>query len=160
MGSNSLMTSHSLSLKSESENSNNTEFLLHKTKYNYQNIQFAGFVNGDKKYSLIKKAEFIIVPSVCFENYPLAIVEAFCCGIPVIGSKIGGIPFIIEDNKDGFLFEPNDFNSLKKVLNKIQKNVKLRETMGENARETFFKKMEFSNNIKRLEEVYRNVING
>ena len=131
----------------------------YKKRYNNPNIQFTGFVDGDKKNSLIQEAESLIIPSVCFDNYPISIVEAFSCGIPVIGSKIGGIPFIIEHDKNGLLFEVNDFYSLKDRLQTIHNNRKLREKMGNYARETFLKRMEFTNNIKKLEEIYRGVLN-
>ena len=98
------------------------------------------------------------MPSVWYENYPISIVESFSIGIPVIGSRIGGIPYIIEDGKNGFLFEVNNKVLLKEKIDKIYKNYELREKIGNNARNYYLEKMEISNNIKILEKIYTKVI--
>jgi len=46
------------------------------------------------------------MPSECFETFGRVIIESFRVGVPVIGSNIGGIPEIIQEEHNGFLFEP------------------------------------------------------
>src|SRR4030042_586656 len=74
----------------------------------YRNIraQFTGYLSGKSLETKISSAKAIVVPSECYENAPLSILEAFAYGKPVIGARIGGIPEMIEDGVNGFLFEP------------------------------------------------------
>jgi glycosyltransferase involved in cell wall biosynthesis len=59
------------------------------------------------------------LPSICYDNAPLTIPEAYKYGVPVIGSHIGGIPEMIQENKTGFLFEPGNASSLASILRRI-----------------------------------------
>ena len=77
------------------------------------NIEFLGFKNGAELYNLIKGARFIIVPSEWYENNPMAIVESFSLGKPVIGTNIGGITELINENETGFLCTPKSVEELK-----------------------------------------------
>lgn len=131
----------------------------YKKSYNSSNIIFTGYIEGDRKNQLIQEAEALILPSVWYENYPVSIVESFCCGIPVIASNTGGIPYIIENGKNGFLFEVNNKVILKEKIDKIYRNNDLRDQMGNNARNTYLKKMEMHNNIKKLADIYEKVKN-
>lgn len=82
----------------------------------YNNIEFLGYKTGDELKKIIQGAYFNIVPSEWYENNPMSIIESYAMGVPVIGSKIGGIPEIIEDDKTGFLFESGSCDSLRKII--------------------------------------------
>jgi glycosyltransferase involved in cell wall biosynthesis len=56
-------------------------------------------------YPIVQKARFIVIPSVWYENNPFSAIEALCMGTPALGSRIGGIPELIEEGRNGFLFE-------------------------------------------------------
>ena len=88
------------------------------SKKQKDNIEFLGFRYGNELIKIIREASFIILPSICYENNPLSIVEAYSYGKPVIGSNIGGIPEIINDNSTGFLFEANNPKDLKAQIKK------------------------------------------
>lgn len=60
--------------------------------------------------------DILIIPSVCYDNFPTVTLEAFSWGIPVIGSDIGGIPEQIQNGYNGFLFSPGDAVSLKEKI--------------------------------------------
>ncbi len=60
----------------------------------------------------IKKAAFLIIPSVCFEGFPLVIAEAFSCCLPVIASRLGAMNENVSENETGLLFKPGDPDSL------------------------------------------------
>jgi glycosyltransferase involved in cell wall biosynthesis len=119
------------------------------------NINFFGFADETQKETLINESLAIIVPSVCYDNYPVALVEAFRAGITAVGSSIGGIPYIISDGVNGELFEPNNFEQFKSKIEKLYNNEEHRRKLSENARSTFLEKMEFSKNITILEEIYK-----
>ena len=59
----------------------------------------------------------MVVPSICYENCPYSILETLEIGKPVIGSRIGGIPELISDNVNGYLY---DFDSVSQLKDKMQ----------------------------------------
>lgn len=60
-----------------------------KKKYNVSNIQFLGQLDYREVISLLKRVRFSVMPSACYENNPLSVIESLCCGTPVLGSKMG-----------------------------------------------------------------------
>lgn len=80
------------------------------------NIEFLGFRFGEDLHNLIRNALFVVVPSQWYENNPMAIVEAYSFGTPVIGSDLGGIPEIIDDIKTGIIFKHDNKESLIKAI--------------------------------------------
>ncbi len=81
-------------------------------------IEFLGHQTGAALWKLVSQASFVLVPSEWYENNPLTILEAYGLGKPVIGSRIGGIPEIVQDGQTGFLFEPGNTNELAERLRK------------------------------------------
>lgn len=60
-----------------------------------------------------------VVPSICLETGPLVVLEAFAAGIPVIGSRLGGIAELVQEGKDGLLFTPGDSAMLASHLRRL-----------------------------------------
>lgn len=92
------------------------------------------------------------------EGISNSILEYMAAGLIAIGPNIGGIPEIIEDDKNGFLYEPKDLESL---INTIKKCIKERErwtSIINNAEETLLKKFSFEKNIKKLLNIYKKII--
>jgi glycosyltransferase involved in cell wall biosynthesis len=140
---------------------NEKAFILDYIKTNsIRNIELSGYKKGDELKEIISGASFVIVPSECYENNPMTIIEAYTHGIPVIGSSIGGIPEIIDEGKTGFLFEPKDTDSLTQKL-KLARSLSKREyqNMSENA--LLFADKNFNPEIyyNRLIEFYQEVGN-
>lgn len=82
-------------------------------------IRFAGFVQGDDKHTLLSNASHLLIPSLWYENAPVAVVEAAAYGIGVIGSRIGGIPELLSEGSTGFLFEPGDAAGLAAIMHRL-----------------------------------------
>lgn len=83
-------------------------------------VSFLGFKQGEELNRLIQQASFVIVPSEWYENNPLTIIESMTLGTPVIGSRIGGIPELIEENKTGFLFRAGSADELAGAIAKAR----------------------------------------
>lgn len=81
------------------------------------NVEFLGYQSGEALKDSIKNSLAVVVPSEWYENQPLTILEANSLGKPVIGSRIGGIPEMIEDGKSGYLFETGSVDDLQKKIN-------------------------------------------
>lgn len=74
-------------------------------------IEFIGRVEGYELKKIMSKNDYLIVPSLCYENAPTTIFEAHSNGLKVIAAEIGGIPEIVNSNDE--LFKPGDFEDLK-----------------------------------------------
>ena len=85
------------------------------------NLKFYGWVSGAEKKELFLHSDVCVLPSIWYDNAPLVIFEAYKYGLPVIGSRIGGIPEMIKQDETGFLFEPGDEEGLAKLLQYLSK---------------------------------------
>ena len=135
--------------------------LLEQLKTNCPpNAEFLGFKQGEELRELIHNASFVVVPSECYENNPMTIIESYMIGTPVIGSHLGGIPELIIEGDTGFTFDPK---SVDQLCATIQKAFTISETdylrMSENARQ--FAKDNFSeeSHFQKLIKNYQYIIN-
>lgn len=80
------------------------------------NIAFYGFRNGEDKWRLLRGCSFTVVPSEWYENFPVAVLEAYACGKPVVASNTGGLSYVVENGNTGFLFEPANVSDLRRKL--------------------------------------------
>ena len=99
------------------------------------NVEFAGYLQKDKLLEFIQKARFIVIPSRCYEGFPMARLEAACHGKPAIASNHGGFTEIIGqgENAIGKLFEPGNIDDLDKQIAELWNNQTLTEELGEKA---------------------------
>ena len=87
----------------------------------------------------------------------MMVYESLMSGTPVIGSRIGGVPELIKNGKNGFLFEAGNVNELQQLLENLVSNpLKLKE-LERGARESI-KKYSMENHIKQLEKLYQEII--
>lgn len=84
-----------------------------------QSIQFHGQKYGNEKHFYLQNCDVLVVPSTVPESFGIVITEAFAFGKPVIGSNIGAIPELIEENYNGFMFDPNNSIMLEEVILKV-----------------------------------------
>ena len=88
----------------------------YRTLFAQENIEFLGYQPSGKVYEIVKEARCMVLPSVCYENNPFSVIEALCLGTPVLGSRTGGIPELIEESVNGFLFTPQNVAELKEHI--------------------------------------------
>ena len=69
------------------------------------NVKLAGFLTGDKLTRLVGNAKLLLLPSVCYENCPLSILEAHCMGVPVVTMNSGGMAELVKDGVTGTLVD-------------------------------------------------------
>jgi L-malate glycosyltransferase len=114
-----------------------TEFI--STLRSLENIKFTGIVEDVSKYYYA--ADVLLHPSL-HETLGNVLIEASLNKVPIIASKVGGIPEIVIHNKTGFLVEPKNISSFVQYLNLLKENLELRADFGAKAFE--FVKEKFS----------------
>ena len=80
------------------------------------NVRYIGFQTGEALYRLIHQARFTVYPSEWYENCPYSVMESQMLGTPVLASKIGGIPELVQEGVSGELFTAGDIDDLKSHL--------------------------------------------
>lgn len=122
------------------------------------NVKLLGFMKREDAFKVIEKSRAIIIPSKWYEGFPMTIAESFSLGVPVIGSNIGNIKSIIENKSSGLLFEINDVEDLKKVVENTFYSKEKNKILGENAYKEFNVKYTDIVNYKKLREIYIEIV--
>lgn len=122
------------------------------------NVEFLGRLTSSQILKAISASTFCILPSLWYENMPYSILESFAYGKPVIASRIGGIPEIINDGENGTLFEPGNVDELSKKIKKLWENPKLVVRMGRKARSLVKLRYNSEKHYKKLISVYEKAI--
>lgn len=86
-----------------------------------EHVEMLGYQSGETLYRLIAGAAYVIVPSECYENNPMTIVEAYTLSTPVIGARIGGIPEIIREGETGYTFSAGDAGALTDTIRRAMR---------------------------------------
>ena len=98
-------------------------------------VNVAGWVDIDTLKKALSSCCIYILPSFN-EGLPMGLLEAMAHGKPPITTPVGGIPELVQDNKNGLLVNPGDVKQISEALKKLLENENLRSSMGLNARES------------------------
>jgi glycosyltransferase involved in cell wall biosynthesis len=123
-----------------------------------ERIRFKGYRRGDELKRILSGAQFIVLPSRWYENLPFSIMEAFACSRPVVASDVGGIPEMVEDGVNGYLFPLRDVDALVGRLGAMLDDPARRREMGRRAREKAERLYNREEHYRRIEEIYRRVL--
>lgn len=125
------------------------------------NIHFLGYKTGKELFDLVAGAKYVIVPSECYENNPMTIVEAYSLGTPVIGAAIGGISEVVKNNETGYTFESGSEKSLTDSL-RLASSLSKEDYLAQKNAAYKFGEDNFSRakHLERLMAFYNKVING
>ncbi len=129
----------------------NLEEKIKQSIYIVNNINFVGQYNKNSGKELLSQNDLVVIPSKCFENSPMVIYEAFEMGVPVLASRIGGIPELVEEDKTGWLFKSGDIENLKQKLLAIYEKKEAIGQMSNNCIEKV-KEFDIKNYIKQILE--------
>ena len=122
------------------------------------NVEFLGYQNKDSVMALIRGSRFLVLPSECYEGFPVTIAEAYACGKPVLGSKIGSLDEIIVENVTGRKFSFGSENSLAKTMQEMWADQEGLKIMSKNARDAFDHKYNPKINLQMLSTIYNQVV--
>jgi glycosyltransferase involved in cell wall biosynthesis len=92
-----------------------------------------------------------------YDSFGIVYLEAWKCGKPVIGARVGAIPEVIDDGKDGLLVEFGNVDQLISTIRHLLRDADLRREMGEAGRKKVEEKFNWQKNIGRIEKVFSGV---
>ncbi len=96
------------------------------------NVKFLGWISGKDKEKAFQEASIFCLPSYA-EGFPMAVLDAWAYGLPVITTPVGGIPDVAKDGENMLLFNPGDIEELTKQLNRMISNECLREQIAQHS---------------------------
>jgi len=120
-----------------------------------ENVIFTGYRSD--AYRFMCAADIVVLPSLC-EGCPNIVLEAMACGTPVIASRAGAVPDIIENDRTGIIIEPKDLEGLKRALVQLIENLELARKMGEQGRERIENCFTWDAICKKLENFYEDIV--
>jgi glycosyltransferase involved in cell wall biosynthesis len=117
-------------------------------------VTLLGWLAHDDVLRELRTARALVVPSIWPEVFALAICEAFAAGVPVVGSDIGGNSDLLADER-GYLFPPNDVDSLASVLRRIVDYPEGAAARAKNARSYSHEHLSYEHWRHQYREVYQ-----
>lgn len=124
-----------------------------------KNIRLLGFKSGKELYSIVKNSKCVVLPSEWYENGPYSAIESLYLKKPIIGANIGGIPELIDVNKNGYIFESGNVSSLMIAMKKIEKlSKKDLESYGENSYFKYLKNYSEKKYYEKLIKIYNELL--
>jgi len=124
-----------------------------------ETVKIVGPKFNEQKMRELYDADIFVLPSFN-ECFPLTILEAMQAGLPIIATKIGGIPDMITNNQQGFLVDANDQHALAEKIRILVENRSLREEFGSNARKRFYANFTINHFYDGLNAIFNKVLNA
>lgn len=122
-----------------------------------ERVHVLGWLRGDAREELLRTAAVYVLPSY-FEGLPMGILEAMARGIPVVSTRVGGIPDAVDDGRDGLLVNAGDVPALAAALDRILHDPGLAADIGTQGHRSACERFEASIVVSRLGDIYRDVL--
>lgn len=122
-----------------------------------KNCRFIGPQPNCKLPGWFSTADVFVLPSRS-EGTPVVLLEALSCEIPVVASRIGGIPDLVKDGETGYLVEPEDVDMFEKKLRELLENSEERRRMGQQGRKNMIANYDSQKVAKRIKQVYEKIL--
>jgi glycosyltransferase involved in cell wall biosynthesis len=116
-------------------------------------VTFAGRKSEPETLEEIALSDILVLPSF-MEGLPVVLMEAMAIGVPVVASRVAGIPELVEDRKTGLLFTPSDWNALADCLTQLVADASLRVMLASSAQSAIFPDFDSKTSARRMEELF------
>lgn len=120
--------------------------------------RYLGFRPLAEIMARMERSRYLVLPSICYENSPRTIVEAYACGLPVIASRLGSLADMVKDGVTGILFNPGDSKDLVEKLVWADSHPNEMARMGQAARMEYEAKYTPERNYELLMDIYEDAI--
>jgi glycosyltransferase involved in cell wall biosynthesis len=122
-------------------------------------IEWLGFRPSEEVYELIGNARFLVCPSLCYENFPRVLVEAYAKATPVIASDLGAMAELVDHDRTGLRFPAGDAVALAaKVEQLFLAEPNVLERMRLAARDEYERKYTAASNYPALMAIYQKTL--
>lgn len=146
-----------LVLVGEGETSEQNKVLALVQKYNLsEKVIFKGKKFGDDLIKEYQNADCFIITSD-YDNFPNVVLEAMACGLPVVGTKAGGIPLQVTHNHNGLLVAPRNVPELKDAILYMSENSEKAKEMGDISRKITETEFSWEKQVEELEKIYKSI---
>jgi glycosyltransferase involved in cell wall biosynthesis len=125
----------------------------------FDRITCTGWLDSPGVHALLESSDVLILPSHA-EGLPMAIVEAFAYGVPVIASSVGAIPEIVVDRKSGLLISPGDVDALERAIRDLCADDQLRDSLALGGRSMWESYLEIGQYTERITTIWRSTAAG
>ena len=122
-------------------------------------ISFRGSVSPSEAHGLLRHARALLVPSICFEGQPRAILEAYAAGVPVVASDMGGLPETVVDGVTGLLVPPNSPRLWTRAVERLLEDAEA-ERLGDGAWQRWHERYTPERGLGGLESAYERALSG
>jgi glycosyltransferase involved in cell wall biosynthesis len=124
-----------------------------------QFVSFLGAVPNDEVAKHLKEIDIFVMPSIGQgEIFGVAAVEAMATGLPVVASRVGGLPEVVDDGRTGILVEPESVDALKKGIEFYILSAELRLKHGQQGRQKVEKQYDWRQNAGSMEKLYELIL--
>lgn len=123
-------------------------------------VRFVGPISNDNLTQYYNGANIFVFPSRRIEGQPMTVSESFCCGLPVMSTKAGGLSEIIEDGINGIFIEPENYLDIADKVQALFVNKKRLKKMSKNARISGLQKFSKVSMAKNYEKLLESLNNG
>ncbi len=114
-------------------------------------IEFLGAVSLAARLDFYRKADIFVLPTYA-EALPMSVIEAMAAGLPVISTRVGGIPELIDDQVEGLLFKAGDVETLAAHIANLAADENLRKKLGASGRRKAQSELDFQRYAEKLRD--------
>ncbi|PKK84044.1 MAG: hypothetical protein CVT49_05300 [candidate division Zixibacteria bacterium HGW-Zixibacteria-1] len=124
-------------------------------------VTFAGFIENRRMPEFLVGHDIMVMPSTMdSESFGVAVLEASAAGLPVIASRIGGVPEVLKDNATGLLVPPRDVHSLTEAIIKLAGNAEIQKSMGLAGRKFVEENYLWGACLNMMSQLYEDIMAG
>jgi len=128
-----------------------------------EHVHLPGRIQWDQVPAFLQTSDIFVLPSIKdksgnVDGLPTVLLEAMSTGKPVIASRIGGIPLVLENNRNGLIFTPGDVQSLSNLMIQLIEDENLRKRLGRSARRSICEKHNWQQVCETLESYFEGMI--
>ena len=116
-------------------------------------ITFAGRLSETETLAEIARSDILVLPSF-MEGLPIVLMEAMAIGVPVVASRVAGIPELVEDGAGGLLFAPSRWDELAACLKRLLRDKGLYDALSERGKQRVIGEFDVKNSAELLSKLF------
>ncbi|MEW5985386.1 MAG: glycosyltransferase family 4 protein [Chloroflexota bacterium] len=116
-------------------------------------VKILGWLAGEGKAQALSQATLFLLPTY-HEGLPLALLEAMAYGLPVVTTRVGGIPDVVSEGESGYLLRPGDVDGLARRVSQLVGDAELRQRLGSQARQVVLARFQVDSILQQVYTLY------